>query len=190
MDVVGGGFARFLYVPEDGTRFSSQVAASLEDALREAGFATGPDGDGVAWQPFRPAGALSRYAEGLGLVYPTIEVEWYDDPHQICDPYLSPRGPWSRCPDCGRLVPTHGTILTADDELVTVTQCASCGADFDSWTWEHAPSRTLFETRLVVALVADHARSTRPTFRQGCKEFVHCVEEVVGAAFKEMLVRG
>lgn len=190
MDVVSCGFARYLYVPEAGVRFSSQVAASLEDALREAGLAIGPDGDGMRWQPFRPAGALSLYAEGLGLVYPTLEVDWYDDAHAFCDPFLPPRGPWSRCPDCGRLVPTHGMIITDDNELSVIAECASCGAPFDAHSWERASSRTLFESRLVIAVIADSSKARRPTLRKGCAEFVTCVEDVVGVQVREMLVVG
>lgn len=191
MDLVTGvGFARYLYVVEDGHRFSSQMAANIEGALRDAGLATGPDGEGVNWQPFRPSGALARYAATLGLLYPTLEVDWFDEPHAFGDPFLPPRGPWSRCPDCGKLVPTHGTVMTADEELVSIKECASCGAAFDAYSWERAPNRTLFSSSMVVALVADGSRSTRPSLRDGCPELVRCVEEVVGVAVREMLLRG
>lgn len=189
MDLVRG-FARCLYVPDDGTRYSLAVVASIENALREAGLAKGPDGEGVTWKPFRPDGDLANFSMKLGLVFPTIEVDWFDDAHEFVDSFLSPRGPWSRCPVCARLVPSHGHILTPDDEVVSLTECISCGADFDPCTWEPASTRTLFVSRLVVCLAADSSSANRPTFRQACPPLIRAVEAVVGTQVREMLVRG
>lgn len=183
------GFTRFLYVPEDGTRFSSAVAARIEEALREAGLATGPEGEGVQWRPFRPDGELATYASRLGLVLPTLEVDWFDEEHAVGDPFLAPRGPWSRCPGCGKLVPEDGMVVL-DEELVELTACRSCGSPFEPEVWEKAADRRLFSSRLVIALTADSALVTLPTFREGCPEFVRCVEEVVGAPVQELLLRG
>ncbi len=186
------GFVRYLYVPEDGTRYSSGVASSIEEALRDAGLATGPDGEGLAWRPFRPAGALGGYAETLGLVHPTLKVEWSDDPEIYSDPYLPPRGPWSVCPSCSKLIPTHGTIIahptTGEDFLISIEECISCGHAFDAYDWERAEDRTLFESRLVVALSADSFVVTRPTFEQACPQFVQTVREVVDNELREMFV--
>lgn len=189
MDLVKG-FARYLYVPDDGTHYSSGVATSIEGALREAGLAQGPGGDGISWKPFRPAGALADFATELGLVFPTLEVDWFDDPHEFCDSFLSPRGPWCRCPTCARLVPSHGNIVTPDDEIVMLEACPSCGGDFDPSRWETATTRALFVSRLVVCLTADSSQANLPTFHQACPDLIRVVEAVVGAKVREMLVRG
>lgn len=186
------GFARYLYVPEDGTRYSSSVASSIEDALRDAGLAKGPDGEGLAWRPFRPAGALGGYAEQLGLVHPTLKVEWADDPEEFNDPYLPPRGPWSICPNCAKIIPTHGTMiahpLSGEDMLISIEDCISCGQPFDAYAWERAEDRTLFQSRLVVTLSADSFVATRPTFAEACPQFVQTVREVVDHDLREMFV--
>lgn len=189
MDLVRG-FARYLYVPDDGVLYSSVVVVAIEDALRAAGLATGPGGEGASWMPFRPHGELADFSQALGLIYPTIEVDCFDQAHEFCDSFLSPRGPWSRCPGCSHLVPSDGTVLTVEGEIALVTECASCGAGFDPFLWEVATSRTLFASRLVVSLAADSSRGTRPTFRQGCPRFIHVIEEVVGTAVCEILVGG
>lgn len=186
------GFARYLYVPEDGTRYSSTVATSLEQALRDAGLATGPDGEGLAWRPFRPTGALAAYAEQLGLVHPTLKVDWSDDPEEVRDSYLPPRGPWSRCPKCSKLLPTHGTMiahpLSGEDVIIQIEECISCGSPFDAYTWERAEDRVLFRSRLVVVLSADSFSAARPTFSEGCPQFVQTVREVVDNDLREMFV--
>lgn len=181
------GFARYLYVPEDGSRYSSSVAASLEDALRDAGLAIGPDGDGTSWRPFRPAGALARYSENLGLVYPTLKVEWYDEAHRVIDPYLPPRGPWSRCPTCRKLLPSNGVILE-EDELVTLEECPSCGESFDAYTWNRADDRTIFRSRLVISLVADSFSRPKPALDEGCPEFPSCIREILDRDVSEVFV--
>jgi len=186
------GFARYLYVPEDGERYSSQVAVSIEQALRDAGLARGPGGEGLAWKPFRPAGALASYAEQLGLVHPTLEVDWYDVAEAIVDNYLPPRGPWSRCPDCGKLIPTHGTTIdhpvTGEDVVVPIEACPSCGGEFDAYAWQRAEDRVVFRSRLVVTLLGDGFALTRPGFRQGCPDFVQTVREVVEKPLREVFV--
>lgn len=186
------GFARYLYVPEDGTRYSSAVASSIEDALRDAGLATGPDGDGLNWRPFRPAGAMTRYTEKLGLVHATLNIDWSDNPEPLRDPYLPPRGPWSRCPRCEKIIPTHGTIiahpLTGEDTLITIEECLSCGEPFDAYIWNRAETRTVFESRLVISLVADGFQATRPTLAEGCAEFVDTVREIVDNDVREVFV--
>ncbi len=184
------GFARYLYVPDDGVLYSCAVVMAIEDALRAAGLATGPGGDGATWMPFRPCGELADFSAGLGLIYPTIEVDCFDRAREFCDSFLSPRGPWSRCPGCAHLVPSDGTVLTVEGEIALVTECASCGADFEPLLWEVAKSRVLFSSRLVVALTADSSCGTRPTFRQGCPKLIQVVEEVVGTAVREILVGG
>jgi len=184
------GFARYLYVPEDGTRYSSGVATSLEQALRDAGLATGPDGEGLAWRPFRPAGALTSYVEQLGLVHPTLKIDWSDDPEEVRDSYLPPRGPWSRCPGCAKLLPTHGTMivhpLSGEDMIVAIEECISCGVPFDPYAWERAEDRVLFRSRLIVSLSADSFGAARPTFADGCPQFVQTVQEVVDNDLREM----
>jgi hypothetical protein len=186
------GFARYLYVPEDGTRYSSGVATSIEQALRDAGLATGPDGEGLNWRPFRPTGALMSYAEQLGLVHPTLKIDWSDDPEELNDPYLPPRGPWSRCPTCGKILPTHGTMiahpLSGEDTLVNIEECVSCGEPFDAYAWDRADDRVIFTTRLVVSLVADNFQAVRPTFQEGCPQFIQTVREVVDHDLREVFV--
>ncbi len=180
---MGHGFARYLYVPEDGTRFSSATAAKVEQALRDAGLAVGPDGEGTQWKPMRPSGALASWAERAGLVHPTIDVDWHDDATEIYDSYLPPRGPWSRCPDCAKLLPTHGTVIRTntdgEDEMVLLEECPSCGSGFEPYAWERAQERVIFRSRFVVGILADSYQSPRPTFRDGCPQFVRCVEEVL-----------
>lgn len=186
------GFARYLYVPEDGTRYSSAVASSIEDALRDAGLATGPDGDGLGWRPFRPSGALMGYAEGLGLVQPTLKIDWSDDPEELTDSYLPPRGPWSRCPRCEKVIPTHGTIIahpiSGDEVMISIEECLSCGEPFDAYVWNRADERVIFRSRLVVSLVADGFSAARPTFAEGCPQFVHTVREIVENEVREVFV--
>ena len=181
------GFARYLYVPEDGSRLSSRVANSIEDGLRDAGLGQGPDGDGTSWRPFRPAGALQQYAEQLGLVYPTLNVDWYDEPHPVTDPFLPPRGPWSRCPTCARVVPNDGVMLI-DDELVTLKSCDSCASPFDAYMWPRAEDRVVFRSRLIISLVADAYRETLPTFADGCPALRKCVEEIIDVSLSEVFV--
>ena len=186
------GFARYLYVPEDGTRYSSSVASSIEDALRDAGLATGPEGEGLSWRPFRPAGAMMSYAESLGLVHPTIKIDWSDDPESLEDPYLPARGPWSRCPQCDKPIPSHGTIVahpvSGDEMLIAIEECLSCGEPFDSYVWNRAQERVVFRSRLVVSLVADGFAATRPTFAEGCAQFVQTVHEIVDHELREVFV--
>ncbi len=184
------GFVRYLYVPDDGITYSTAVVVALEEALRGAGLATGPGGEGATWKPFRPSGELAEFSEQLGLIYPTIEVDWFDQAREFSDTFLSPRGPWSRCPCCAHLVPSDGAVLTVNGEFTVVKVCASCGTDFDPDRWEVAHSRALFSSRLVVALAADSSRETRPTFREGCPSLIRVVEEVVGTAVREILVGG
>lgn len=186
------GFARYLYVPEDGSRWPSGVAVSIEQALRDAGLGTGPDGEGLNWRPFRPSGALERYADQLGLVHPTIKVDWFDDVEEVQDPYLPPRGPWSRCGVCAKPIPTHGTTIvhpvSGDDFIVPIEECPSCGEPFDAYSWERAEDRVVFRSRLIVSLTADSFAVTRPTFAAGCPQFVHTVAEVVGQELLEVFV--
>lgn len=186
------GYARYLYVPEDGTRYSSAVASSIADALRDAGLATGPDGDGLSWRPFRPAGALTAYAESLGLVHPTIKIEWSDDPEEVTDPFLPPRGPWSRCPRCEKVIPTHGTIIvhpqSGEEMLLSIDECLSCGEPFDAYRWERALDRVIFRSRLIVALVADGFAAARPTLTDACPKFVQTVREIVDNDVREVFL--
>lgn len=187
-------FARYLYVPEDGTRHSSQVATSIEEALRDAGLAVGPDGEGTNWRPFRPSGALVRYAERLGLVYPTISVDWHDEVYELVDTYLPPRGPWSRCPSCAKLLPSHGTMIhhpvTGEEVLVQIEVCGSCGEPFDPLSWARAEERVVFRSRLVVSLQADAWGGSLPAFAEGCPELVKTIQEVVGQPVREVFVAG
>lgn len=177
------GFARYLYVPEDGTRYASDAAAKVEQALRDAGLAVGPDGEGTQWKPMRPSGALASWAEKAGLVHPTIEVRWHDDAEEISDTYLPPRGPWSRCPDCEKLVPTHGmvieTIADGTEEMVELEDCPSCGVDFQPYEWPRSDDRVVFRSRFIVGIVADSYANSKPTFADGCPQFVTCVGEVL-----------
>lgn len=186
------GFARYLYVPDDGTRYSLSIVGSIEDALREEGLATGPDGDGLDWRPFRPAGELARLSDELGLSHPTLKVDWFDPPEAYTDPYLPPRGPWSVCPTCSKIIPTHGTVivhpLSGEDVLVEIEECISCGAPFEPSDWERASDRTLFESSLVVTLSADSFQQARPTFGEGCPRFVEMVRKVVEHEVREMFV--
>jgi hypothetical protein len=184
------GFVRYLYVPDDGAPHSSAVVTGIEEALRREGLATGPGGEGATWMPFRPCGELAEFSERLGLIYPTLEVDWFDHAREFCDSFLSPRGPWSRCPCCAHLVPSDGAVLTVYGEIELVKECASCGAAFDASRWEVAKSRALFSSRLVVCLAADSSSGTRPTFRQGCPKFIQVVEEVIGTGVREVLVGG
>ena len=181
------GFARYLYIPEDGSRYSSSVAASIEDALRDAGLAVGPDGDGTSWRPFRPAGALERYVETLGLIYPTLKVDWYDEAHAVVDPYLPPRGPWSRCPSCRKLLPSNGVVVE-EDELVELTECPSCGRDFDAYSWDRAEDRTIFRSRLIISLVADGFSNSQPPIHRACPEFASCMQEILQSEVSEVFV--
>lgn len=187
-------FARHLYVPENGRSCSSELASAVEDALVRAGLAHPPQGEGLSWQPFRPAGALATYAAELGLAFPTLSVEWWDEPEQMRDPYLPPRGPWSRCPTCSKLIPTHGTMIvhpaTGEDFLIAIEECISCGTPFDPDVWEQAEDRVLFRTRLLVTLHADSFEIARPTFAQACPQFVETVRAVVGDELREMFVAG
>ncbi len=186
------GYARYLYVPEDGTRYSSAVASSIEDALRDAGLAMGPDGEGLGWRPFRPAGALMSYAESLGLVHPTIKIDWSDDPEPLSDSFLPPRGPWSRCPRCEKVIPSHGTVIThpisGDDMMIAIEECLSCGEPFDVYAWNRAEDRVVFRSRLVISLVADGFAAARPTLLEGCPQFVHTVREIVDNELREVFV--
>ena len=185
------GFARYLYVPEDGTRFPAHLSLSIERGLRDAGLARGPDEGGV-WKPFRPAGALRSYVERLGLVYPTLEIRWYDNPEEVVDNYLSPRGPWVCCPQCAKPLPESGMLMAYDrvglEEPSIEVHCQSCGEDFDAQRWRAGTSRVVFSSRLNIALTADGYANSLPTFRQGCPDFVSVVEDAVGRQMKEVFV--
>jgi hypothetical protein len=189
--VVDIGFARYLYVPEDGTRFPAHWTVSIERGLRDAGLARGPDEAGV-WKPFRPAGALRNYVERLGLVYPTLEIRWYDNPEELVDNYLPPRGPWFRCPTCDKPFPESGMLMAYDriglEEPSVDVRCRSCGEDFEASRWNHSDSRVVFSSRLIIALTADGYSSSLPTFREGCPDFVEVVETAVGRPMQEVFV--
>lgn len=186
------GFARYLFVPGDGPHYGSAVTSTLAEALRKAGLATGPDGDGLSWRPFRPDGALSRYGEALGLLHPTLKIEWSDEPEPLADNYLPPRGPWSRCPSCPKVIPSHGTMIThpttGEDVLIAIEHCPSCGEPFDAAAWARADNRTIFQSRLVVALVGDSFSATLPTFAEGCPELVHTIQARLDHRLEEVFV--
>lgn len=155
--------------------------------MRDAGLAAGPDGEGTSWRPFRPAGALQQYAEQLGLVYPTLKVDWYDEPHEITDPFLPPRGPWCRCPGCRKVFPSDG-VMFVDDELVTMKSCDSCGQHFDAYMWPRSDDKVVLRSRLIVSLVADDYRESLPTFADGCTTLKRCIEEILDTQVREVFV--
>lgn len=186
------GFARYLFVPEGGVSFSASIAERIADALRAAGLAEGPDGDGLSWRPFRPAGALTRYVESLGLVQPTLKIDWSEQPTNLVDSYLPPRGPWCRCPSCPKVIPADGTIIahptTGEEMLLRIDQCLSCGEPFDEDTWVRADNRVIFQSRLVFAVVADGFAATLPTLADGCPQLLQTMRQVVDGPLSEVFV--
>ena len=185
-------FARHLYVPEDGTRFPSDMQSTIESGLRGAGLAIGPEGDGLTWKPFRPDGELKSYCEKLGLMLPTIEIAWFDEPEPYQDDYLPPRSTWSRCPDCAKLLPTEGTTVPhpVSGELlkVEIPECISCGRDFDRHAWPTSDSRIVFSSRLVVTLSADHFASPGPPLGELCPSFLSTLSELTDRSVREVFI--
>ena len=98
----------------------------------------------------------------------------------------------SRCPLCGRVVPSEGFTrrdpFSGKVVVVPVKSCTSCGHPYDGVTWPTANDGVVFRSRVVVTLQAEGYEQHMPTLRDGCPQMLRALERAMGTRLDEVFI--
>jgi len=183
------GMSRVLFLGDEGSPLDAALPGRIAQALLGAGLVSG---DAAEPRMLQPAGTLRSWCKKLRMRGVDVAVEVHDPPLKLGDLDLPLEGPFSACPECGKVVPTRGIAtrnpLTGGILRIPVNRCEECRHPFDVELWPTADGGRIFLARLTVSVDAERFDRNHPSLHDGCPEFVSCVAEVVGSPVSEHLV--